>query len=126
MKISFKYVLFTILQIQNSHKDCWFLTEKLSQDQIYLDRYLEAARKSNVIRRFKISNRQNFFVVRCEDEKEERITHLVEPQAQLYDHTEMPNRNPTTNEACWRTVHENSKVRSRKYCLTTYGVFLDN
>ena len=104
--------LLKILQSQSKEKGCWYFDEKLSGYQDYLATFLNAARREGMVRKFKISNRKNWFVIKSEDQATERLIHIVEPLAQLLSHVRTNNNIPSRNRADWKHVVEINKERS--------------
>jgi len=122
--------LVKILQTQSSNDGCWFFNEKLSDYQIYLRYYLDACRKAGFVRKHKISNRQNWFTIKTQNLASERPIHIIEPRAQLLDHTQQTNHAPSDNQEDWDNVVTINNTKNRKnklkiynYSTKTYRVF---
>jgi len=114
--------LLKIQQSQCKNTVCWFFDEKLSRSQARLQTFLNSARKLNMVRRFKVSNDQNYLVVRQENPKAERLININEPRCQIYDHVELRvTREPIKSLEHWKRVVELNNKRGKKNHVKIYG-----
>jgi len=115
--------LVKILQSQAKSDGCWFFNEKLSDYQQYLRCYLEASRREGFVRKFRISNQSNWFQIKTSNLSTERPIHLLEPRAQLLDHTHMSDHTPSKNQFDWDVVANINNIKNRKNKIRAYWDF---
>lgn len=106
--------LLKILQSQSSGNGCWFFGEKLSKYQVYVKDYLERARRLELVRKYRISNRKNWLQVHTDNPKSERPIRLIEPHAQLLSLTQVAYQVPSKCKAHWLRVVELAKTQVKK------------
>jgi len=113
--------LFRVLQSQNKNRDCWYFNEELGRQQVYLKCYLEACRKLDMIRSYRVSNSQNYFVLKSDNRKLDRPIHIVEPYSQLYQHTQLADGSPSKELSKWKTIKDINSTKMKKNCLMSYN-----
>ena len=113
--------LLKILQTQTSNDGCWFISEKLSIYQQYIHGFLNGARKAGLVRNFKIGNRANWMTVKTEDIKTERPIYIQEPKAQILDHTQLVNHEPSRQKDHWLGLIPLNKIKTKRNCLRSYN-----
>jgi len=94
----------------------------MSEYQEFLKVYVERARQSGMVRRYLISNRRNWLVVKTSDKESERLVYLLEPRSQLLDHTMTIAATPSKIKADWMKVNEINRIQPKKNYHKIYSL----
>ena len=113
--------LLKILQTQASNDGCWFFNEKLSAYQERLHGFLNGARKLGMVRKFQIGNRSSWVTVKTEDFKSERPIYIQEPKAQILDHTQLVNNEPSRSTKDWAKLIKINKSKNKRNSILNYN-----
>ena len=118
--------LFGITQSIAKSNNCWFLNERLGRQHKYLKCWLETARREDLVSRYRVTNDKVFMVVKRAKSRDEKITHISEPHAQVYLHTKREDGFLSTDSEDWVRCCTANETKMKKGCYKTFDYELRN